>query len=379
MLSEIALLFLLLFLSFALSGSEVALFSLSSIDLPRISSKRARKNIKKILENPYHLLTTIISGNTTVNAFAASIFTALVFHWGFTQHLTEWIRIILEIASFTIIILITGEITPKIIALYNPAAFAEKFLWLIYPLLKITYPLTYPLSKILSRQIKGIALTEKHTFSEIEEAIKKVKTERKMELEELKILDEAVWFTKAKAIDIAVPREEIKALPHDAALDEAQKLFLESRHRKFPVYQETMDNIVGIFDISLCERKGIKDSNQPISTCMLPPLFVPSTLRLPELFLKLKESPQKMAIVVDEYGGTRGLVTLWDITSGFTGKIGGETEREEIIGIKKIGKHTYIVPGSMDISDLEDILDYPLGERGNLSGCLLYTSPSPRD
>lgn len=371
MFSGLLLLFFLLFLSFAFSGSEVALFSLSSIDMPKISSKRARRNIKKILSEPYILLATIISGNTTVNAFAASIFTALIVHWGVTQNLSEWVKTIVDIVSFTLILLVTSEITPKILALYNPRSFAQRFLWLIYPLSKVAYPFTYPLSKILSKQIRGITQLETRSFSEIEEAIRKVKTQRKIELEELKILDEAVWLTKARAVDIAVPREEIKALPESATLGEAQRFFLETRHRKYPVYQGNLDNIIGIFDISLCERKGIKDPSQPISICVLPPLFIPSTLRLRELFPKLKESVSKMAIVVDEYGGFRGLITLWDITSCFIGKIKGEFERDEIVGIKKIGKFAFIVPGSIDISDLEDILNFSLGERGNLSGFLV--------
>lgn len=368
---EIVLLLVLLFLSFTFSGSEVAFLSLSPLDLSRLKSERTRRYIEVILKEPYIFLTTVITGNTTVNTFAASIFTAVVAHWGVVGGLGEGLKIFIDIVVFTLIILVAGEITPKIIALSDSITFSKSSLWLIFPLRKIFYPIAYPLSRLLSKQIHGIAQSEKRSFFEIEEAVRRFKAQRRAELDELKVLDEAIWFSRARALDIAVPREEVRALSKDSTLKDAERLYQETKHRKFPVYDGDLDNIVGIFDISLCVRRGIDNPNEKVVICMLTPLFVPSILRIKELFPRLVRTPTKMAIVVDEYGGTHGIITLWDIISAFTGKIKGESEVEEVIGVKKIGRDSFLVPGTIEITELADILGYPIGERGNLSGFLV--------
>jgi CBS domain containing-hemolysin-like protein len=370
---EILAIIFLLGLSFLFSSSEVAYFSLTPLHIESLERKRTRNFLLKLYSTPYRLLSTILLCNTAVNSFASAIFAAFMVDIYRRFNIKEGLGTFLDVMIFTLILLVFCEITPKLIALENPLILARRSVGFLYPFYLILSPITIPLSKVLRRIAEGLRIeaVKSGLYEEIEYMIEKAEEERAINKEEAEFFYESVDFLKKVARDVMTPRKDVKALEKTATLDEAFDLFMKTRHSRFPIYEGNLDHILGVVDIPHLVRRGEKPSKKPVSSFLNPVLFVPETMRLPDLVRKLRRAHISFAVVVDEYGGTSGIITRWDIAKSFTGPLKEEAETEETITVKTIGKDTYLLLGEMPVDEVEELLGIDIREGGTLAGFLI--------
>ncbi len=363
---------LLIALSFMFSGSEVAFFSLPRSRIKALKNRQVARILDYLISRPYTILSVILLGNTAVNAFAASIFSILIADM--LSGIGEGLLTIVDVGIFTFILLVFGEITPKILALQYPLEFSSVSWIVVYPF----YYLSYPVVKPLGRWIRKIFEGENHRKKEFEpvtlrEAYNIVETAREiLHIHELELLEDSVEFLSIRVSDIMTPRRDIKALPEDITIGDALNEMRKTRHSRFPVYKERLDDITGILDLLSVEGILNLSPDTPIRSYLLEPVFVPETMRLPELVRTLVETPVKMAIVTNEYGGTEGVVTLKDAYKHFMGKIRSEFESEELEEVKKIGDRAFILSGDVSVSVLEKLTGRRfIGYYGSISNLIL--------
>ena len=369
---DILLIVLLISLSFVFSGSEVAFFSLPKSRLKRLKSKKVASLLEYLISRPYTLLSTILLGNTAVNAFAASIFSVFITHLLFVYQLSESTLTIIDVTVFTLVLLIFGEITPKIIALQYPLTFSSISWVLIYPFYFLFYPVVKPLGRWMrvvfeegekSKEFEPVTLKEVYNIVETAKSI--------LRTHELELLENSVEFLSIKVSDIMTPRKDVHALPIDAKIKDAMDEMRKTRHSRFPVYRGSIDDIVGILDLLNIDGILKIPEDIPISNFLMEPLFVPETMDLPELVKTLTDTPVQMAIVVDEYGGTEGIVTMKDAYKHFLGKIRSDFESDELEEVKKIGENSYLLSGDVSISVLERLSGKRFDYYGSLSNYIL--------
>ncbi len=358
----LALLLLLLFLSFVFSGSEVAYFTLSRKHLLE-EPGRVGRWMRRLLEKPHRFLVMVLTANLAVNSFASSLYSVLTGLYLAT--LTDPWKTLLDVVSFTLILLVVSEVSPKALALTFPRSFARWSAGLNLGVYYLLSPLLVPLSAIVSWLSRwGIQAQPPLTEEEILQLV------RGSQEPALKLLERGVLFLSYTVEDIATPRKEIKALPYEATLEEALDLFRATRHSRFPVYQGTLDQIVGFIEIPQIMRSGEQDFRAPVRKFLQRPLFVPESLNLLQFLRKFRAAGARMAIVVDEYGGTDGLVTMGDIARFFFGTLAEEFE-EEPEWIKRLGPREFIVPGDLDLARFAEITGVDLGRGSTLSALIL--------
>ncbi len=368
---EIPLILVLIFFSFIFSGSEVALFSVSRTHLKKIKDKKTEKVLNSLISHPYTLLSTILLGNTAVNAFASSIFSIFIADLFQKYQMSEGSLTVIDVAVFTFILLIFGEITPKILALQNPLRFSSLSWVVLYPFYILLSPVVRPLGKWM----RGIfEADKKKTFEPVtlKEAYNMVETARTvLNTHELELLENSVEFLSIKVSDIMTPRKDIKALPEEATIHDAIEEMRKTRHSRFPVYKGNLDNIIGFLDLLNIQGIHKIPRKTPIREYLLDPIVVPETMSLPDLVKILVETEVKMAVVVDEYGGTEGIVTLKDTYKHFIGKIRSDFESDELEEIKKIGANSFILSGDVSMSTVEKITGRRFGYYGTISNFII--------
>ncbi|MEE8168738.1 MAG: hemolysin family protein [Candidatus Hydrothermarchaeales archaeon] len=349
----------LLLLSAFFSGSETALMSLNRIRIKNMAEKGDKNAgiVEELLKHPNRLLATILVGNNIVNIAAAAIATSLAIkvfsNWG----------IGIATGTITLLVLVFGEMTPKSIA----AGKAERIslliarpirllVGLLYPVVRALVFITTPLVKRLGGEPRfSMLLTEE----EIKMMVSVGEEEGVIETEEKEMIHGIFEFGDTEAKEIMAPRIDIVGINTDASLEEAQDLVLQSGHSKIPTYEETIDNIIGIVHARDLLR-ALKDKKQ-LKDIMRPAYYVPETKKLDELLSELKERKTQLAIVVDEYGGTAGLVTVEDIVEEIVGEIMDEYDVEEI-PVQKLDENTAIIDAKLNLKDLNEALEMALSE-----------------
>lgn len=369
---QILLLIILIGFSAVFSASETALTSLSPLKRKKLEAEKPHKAkfITKLLQKPGKMLTTILVGNNTVNILASTISTLLFIN------LTKKIGIVNETAIafistlfMTVIILIFGEITPKNIALKKAEIISIKFSKFIYFLSIILSPAIVFLnlfSKIILKISKGTALEKGSLVSEdeIKLLINLGLEEGVLEVNEEKMLTSVFEFGDIVAREIMTPRPNIIAIEVNTAISQAIKLINKYGHSRIPVYKERIDNIVGFIyakDILNLPRENW-DSKGILPPDMLRPVYyVPEIKKIDELLNELRKKKTHIAIVVDEYGGTSGLVTLEDVIEEIIGDIQDEYDDKEEQMITK-RNNGYVVSGLINVWDLNNELGLNLPE-----------------
>lgn len=337
------------------SATETAFSTFNKIRVKNLAdkgNKRAAKVIK-LSENYDTLLSTILIGNNIVNILASSIATILFVDLLKDGSLAEWSSAI-STAVLTLVILTFGEISPKTIAKKKPEAFAVFAAPLINVLLYVFLPFTFVfkqlqngLAKIFkSDEDKG--MTEEELISIIEEA----EEEGDLDKEETDLIKSAIEFNDLEVSDIFTPRIDITAISKDATREEVRSLFIESGYSRLPVYEDDLDNVVGILyykDFFTVEFSSYEEIMKPV-------IYVAKNQKINELLKELQEKQLHMAVVMDEFGSTAGIVTLEDILEEIVGEIWDEHD-EKVIEIQKIAEKEYIVSGKANISKLFDELE----------------------
>jgi len=383
---DFLILVFLLFLSGLFSGSETALTSIGRLKLKKMLEKSDNQNRKQVIHDALHrpnwLLTTILVCNNLVNILASSIATVIALDLLPKKAESTAVAIVTGIMTFTI--LIFGEITPKIYAKENTEKIFRKTIHLINFLSFILGPVIFVLMKISNFFIKifgGEKLAEAPfiTEDEIIFAVEVGEKEGILKKEESEFVSRILEMKDTDVREIMVPRVDMVCVEDEDNLLELIKLIKEEGFSRIPVYHETIDNIIGICyakDVLsiLAEENSLKNIEK-IRTreLMHQPYFVPETKKISNLLSEFRKMKIHMAIVVDEFGGTLGLITMEDILEYIVGEIMDEFDHDEKLGIKQIKENVYIIDAKIPIADLERELnvEFPETEFETIGGYLL--------
>ena len=307
----------------------------------------------KLAEDYDRLLSTILIGNNIVNIAMASVGTML-----FVELLKDNdLGATVSTAVVTVVVLIFGEISPKSLAKDCPEKFALAVAPIMQFLMWVFLPLNFIFSlwkKLLSRifRIKG---DTRMSQEELLMLVEEVEQDGSIDDSEGDLLRNAIEFTERIAEDILTPRVKLEAVPVDATKQEISSLFYETKFSRLLVYEETIDHIVGVLhQKDFYTELGITD--KPLKDLMTPPIFIHKTERIRELLEDLQRQKSHVAVVIDEYGGTLGIVTMEDILEELVGEIWDEHD-EVIETFKQTGEDTYKVDCTVSLDDFCDFFD----------------------
>ena len=350
--SVLIIIFCVLFSGY-FSATETAFSSLNRIRIKNLAEKgdKKAKLVLDLLENFDSLLSTILIGNNIVNIACASVATLL-----FVRLLGEEQGPSVATLVITIVVLVFGEVTPKSIAKENPekfAMFAAPFLNLLMIILTPFNFLFIQWKKLVSRIFHTEtehSITEEELLTIVEEA----EQEGRIDEQESSLIRSAIEFSEQEAIDILTPRIDIVGVPYDATKEEIAQVFEETNYSRLPVYKESIDHIIGI--LYQKDFYNLDDEETSFEHIIRPALFITESKKIGELLQELQHKKSHIAIVLDEYGGTTGIVTLEDILEELVGEIWDEHD-EVINEIEKVSETEYIVHGSTNLEDLFEALD----------------------
>ena len=371
---------ILLACSAAASASETAFFSLSPSQLNEIRSSKTAvdKRIVHLLENSKLLLATILIANNLVNVGIVIISTFLANKYlDFSS--SPLLGFISQVVIITAILLLLGEIMPKVLATRKPVKIAMLFATPLVILQKVLYPLSR-LMVSSTRFIDKRQAYKNHniTLDDISNAID-ITADGKVDADDRKIMKSITRFGAINAREIMSPRVDITAIENTASYPEVQKVIVESGYSRIPVYNDTADTITGILYIKdLLPHLSEGDSFE-WEKLVRPPFFVPENKPINDLLQEFQEKKIHMAVVVDEYGGTSGIITLEDIIEEIVGEINDEFDIEaENTFYSMIDDTTYIFEGKTTINDMcrvlaidDRIFDEAKGESESLAGLIL--------
>lgn len=371
-LSQILLLVCLVILSAVFSSAETALTSLSAVKRKKLGSEYpvVGKFLTKLFEKPGKMLTTILVGNNIVNIMATSISTLIFIQWLNSLGIQNKIVVTATSTLFmTLILLIFGEITPKTFALKKAEGLAIILGRPIYYLSIALSPVIIILNKISKTVIKlvGGRQLEKDSLvseDEIKILINMGVEEGVLEVSEEKMLNSIIEFGDIIVREIMTPRTAIIAVDSKTPIRKVVDVISKNGHSRIPVFSERLDNIIGfIYAKDLLTIPP--DKNDSISfaqSLMRDPHYVPETKKIDELLNEMKRNKIHIAVVVDEYGGTSGLVTIEDILEEIVGEIQDEYDLKEEERIVKVDDNKYVVSGMINVGYLNRELEINLSE-----------------
>lgn len=371
---------LLLYFSAFISGTEVAIFSLTPEDIADINQKKPKKGrmLISLLEKPKKLLATIVIANTFLNIATIILFFRLsekLFH----TIASPYIRFTVEVAIITFVLLLFGEVVPKVYATRNNRHFTTRVAYLLYILNKILSPISIPMREVtlalhkkLNVQSTGISVNQLSQALELTDYGDATE-------EEQKILEGIVTFGNTDVRQVMSPRIDIFALDIEAPFSEIFPKIVESGFSRIPVYRENIDHIEGVLFIKDLIPHIDKDVFE-WQALIREAFFIPENKKLDNLLKEFQGMKNHLAIVVDEYGGTSGLISLEDILEEIVGDISDEFDDEDII-YSQIDEKNYLFDGKISLKDFyritdveEDIFEEAKGEAETLAGFILEIS-----
>ena len=336
-----------LILSAYFSATETAFSSANSTRLKTLAEKGSKKAklACELLEHYDKLLSTILIGNNIVNILMASIGTVL-----FVRHYGDAGATISTIVV-TVVVLVFGEISPKSVA----KDCAERFAMFSAPILQVFLFVLTPLNFLFSLWKKLLAKVfhlngeSKMSQEELLMLVDEVQQDGSIDKNEGELLKNAIDFSEQQAQDILIHRVDLAALPITASKEEVAALFTETKYSRLLIYQDSIDHILGtVHQKDFYVGCGITE--KPLEEIIVPPLFVLENEPISRLLKTLQKAKTHVAVVVDEYGGTCGIVTMEDILEELVGEIWDEHDEIEVF-IRKTGANTFLVDSSMDFDE----------------------------
>lgn len=383
----IAMLFLL-FASALISGTEVAFFSLSQTDLNELSIETKSENkVVKLLERPRKLLATILIANNFVNILIVLLFATLAenlfgdFDYVFNIfYLQIPIRFFIEVILVTFLILLFGEVLPKVYASRNALSFSKKMAKFINVINTILTPFSTPLIWLTKFIERNLGNMNNHFNVETLSQALELTSEGATTKEEQKILEGIVNFGNTETVQIMTPRIDIFAISDEEPFEAVLNRILEKGFSRNPIYKDNIDNIIGVLYAKDLLAHLDKTSFK-WQTLVREAFFVPENKKLDDLLDDFRGRKNHLAIVVDEYGGTSGLVTLEDVIEEIVGDINDEFDDEDL-SYSKIDDNNYVFEGKTSIKDFcrvlddedEEIFEREKGESETLAGFILEIS-----
>lgn len=348
----ILILIVLIILSGYFSATETAFSALNRIRMKNMaSSGNKRAKLAYSLSERYdELLSTILVGNNLVNIASTAIATVL-----FTRALGEGMGPTVSTVVMTVVVLIFGEVSPKSLAKES----AESFAMFSAPIIRVLMTVLKPVNFFFTQLKKGLnklfrpsgsySVTDSELLTIVEEA----ELGGGIDQEESEMLRNVIEFDDIEAIDIMTPRVDVEAVSKDAAQQEIADLFLRTGYSRLPVYEETIDSIVGVI-LEKNFYSYVFGKEESIDSILKPVEFIPPSMKISALLKLLQQKKQHMAVIVDEFGGTEGIVTLEDVIEELVGEIWDEHDEVEQRGFQKLGEDLHKVSGSDDLDELID-------------------------
>jgi len=366
-------LIILLFLSALFSGSEVAYFSLTPKDFKELESRKKQSKTLKNISHPELLLATLLVANNLVNVAIVILSTFITLSVLDFSH-APLVGFLFQTVIITFILLLFGEILPKILASNRSLQFAERFAPFIGLLISMFKPITKLLIKssvVISRRM---ATPQKISMDELGDAIELTSDGL---AEERQILEGIVSFTSTMVSEIMKPRLDVVALDYNTSYSRLKEVVIESGYSRIPIFNESFDDIKGILYVKDLIPHVDKSDDFSWQTLIRPPYFVPESKRINDLLTEFQQKHIHLAIVVDEYGGTSGIVTLEDILEEIVGEIADESDEEERL-YTKVDDNNYIFEAKVMLNDFckivgcdDDIFDDIRGEAETIAGLIL--------
>lgn len=349
----------LLACSALISGSEIAFFSLNAGNLKKLKDEKHPKGelITSLLERPKRLLATILIANNFVN-IAIVILSTYIVSQSFNLADFPLLAFFIQVVMITSLLLIIGEIMPKIYASYKPVQFASAMAGILKGLIRVFYPLSSLL--VSSSSLLDRAMQNKNSplsMSELSEAIELTSDDDTPE-EDRKMLKGIVKFGDMFVKEIMKARMDVTSVEVSTTYADLLALILSAGYSRIPAYKESFDKIAGILYVKDLLPHLDKPADFGWEELLRPAFFVPENKRISDLLQEFQEKKIHLAIVVDEYGGTSGIVTLEDIIEEIVGEISDEFDTEEDeISFTKIDDKNYIFEGKTLLNDFCKILD----------------------
>lgn len=369
MTTTILLLIVVILFSALFSGMEIAFVSSNKLlhGIDRNESSMTSNVINKYYENSNNFISSLLVGNNIVlviyGILMAKLLNATVLS-GLADN--EGVRLFLETLISTIVIIFTGEFVPKALFRIDPNSALKRFALFTYPIYIILYPFSRfttlcscLILRLFNIKIKDEAMDTTFSKTELNNLIQSSldNADEEQEIDnDVRIFQNALDFSSIKVRDCFVPRTEIEAVEINTPLEELKSAFIESGHSKIVVYKENIDNIIGYIHSSELFRLN-KKWQQKI--CKMP--YVPETLSAQKLMRTLMQQKKSLAVVVDEFGGTSGIISLEDLLEEIIGEIEDEHDNQNLVA-KSIGNNEYILSGRLEIERINEMFGIDLPE-----------------
>ncbi len=337
------------------SASETALTSLNKIKLRNMVEENVKNadKVQKLIDDPNRLLSSILIGNNLVNNAAAALTTMIA-----VSLLGGQSGVGAATMVITIIILIFGEITPKTLASQNAEKVSLMVSNIISAIVLISTPVVKVMNLITSGLIKALGgnsseKTPTITEAELKTMVNVSHEEGVLEVDERRMINNVFDFGDSKAKDVMIPRTDMVCIEDNITYDKIVSVFKEERFSRLPVYHESVDNIIGILyvkDIIFMDEEHFN-----ITDCMREPFFTYESKPISELFSEMRSNRIRIAVILDEYGGTSGIVTLEDMVEEIVGDIADEYDEQEE-EIEVIKEDEFVVDGSTKLEDVNEMI-----------------------
>ena len=358
--TQIIILIVLILLSGFFSSAETALTTCNKIKMRTLAENGNinAKRVLKITDNSGKMLSTILVGNNIVNLSASSISTSLAIKLGGNTLVGVATGII------TLLILIFGEISPKTLATIHADGIALAYSGIIYWLMKILTPIVFLVNKLSIGVLFLLRVDPKKaqntmTEDELRTIVDVSHEEGVIETEEREMINNVFDFGDAQAKEVMVPRIDMTFADIDSTYQQLLDIFREDHYTRLPVYEGSTDNVIGIInmkDLLLCEDR----ESFSVRDILRKPYYTYEHKNTAELLIEMRQSCNNIAIVLDEYGATAGLITLEDLLEEIVGEIRDEYDADEEDALQKINDLEYMVQASMNLEDLNAALDLDL-------------------
>ena len=358
-----ALIAFLLWLSALISGSEVAYFSLgrSEIELLETGESKVDKAVLNLINKPKDLLAGLLIANNTVNVSIVIISYYITFR-GFSFGELAWLGYLIQTVVVTFFIVMFGEVVPKVYATENNLRVARKLqpyisalLWLAMPFIKMLVLGTQLIDSRIKNQSQQVSKDE------LNQAIEMTYEEEPAYPDEKDILKGIVNFGEITTKQIMVPRQEIKAVSNDTPFVDLLTQVTDWGYSRVPVYRESLDQVEGILYLKDLLKHAGEAADFDWSLLLRKPFFVPEKKKIDDLFRDFQTKHTHIAVVVDEYGGCSGLITLEDVLEEIVGEINDEYDEIEESQIKQLDEHVYLCEARVLLHDLSRQTGLDLG------------------
>ena len=354
---------LLLGMSAFFSGSETALFNLKRNDVEKLKNDLAPSSrlIVRLLTTPKRLLTTILTGNTIVNVALASMAALITAEIASQRGVNQVLALVIETIVLTIVLVILGEITPKVLAMRHSLGFASRIIGTLSIIFKLFSPIAQVVYGLVEKMVNFTGIQPEENFTsdeEIKELVELGQDHGVIGEDEKEMIHSIIEFGDTQAKEIMIPRPDVVMFHTEMSRDEVLTLIRESGYSKYPLYKDQIDQIRGIVFIKDI-LPYLHSSSHRINLERLArqAMFVPEHQHVDDLLREMQREKQKLAIVVDEYGGFSGMIAVEDIIEEVLGDLKDEIDDSgEETEIVELEKHVYMIEASTHLDDVAEVL-----------------------